>query len=162
MELLNNTEDIIQLIGFHVGEKLFGADILSIREILREPTIEKAEKMPDIVAGIIRLRGEAIPVVDLRRRIGRTAGKIDEGAQTWVLVTQIGEATMGLVADGVTRILRIDPGNILPAPEIIVSGLATPYIRGVCETDLGMLVALNFDRLFTAEEIQSVKMMDVK
>ena len=162
MELLNNTEEIIQLIGFHVGEKVFGADILSVREILREPAIEAVDKAPDIISGIIRLRGQTIPVVNLRQRLRVTVGKTDDRAQTWVLVVQIGESTLGLIADGVTRIFRIDPSSILPAPEIIVSGLTTPYIRGVCESEMGMLVVLNFDRLFTAEETNAVKMMDMK
>ncbi len=162
MELLNNTEEIIQLIGFHVGEKFFGADILSVREILREPAIEVVDNAPEIISGIIRLRGQTIPVVNLRQRLGGTAGNTDGGAPIWVLVTQIGEATLGLIADGVTRIFRIDPSTILPAPEIIVSGLATPYIRGVCESEMGMLVVLNFERLLTADEIKAVKTMDVK
>jgi len=162
LELLNNSEDIIQLIGFHVGEKFFGADILSVQEILREPAIEVIDKAPDFITGIIRLRGQIIPVVNLRQRLGGTAGKTDDAAPMWVLVTQIGESTLGLIADGVTRILRIDPSTILPAPDIIVSGLATPYIRGVCESESGMLVVLNFDRLFSTDEIKAVKMMDVK
>ncbi len=162
MELLNNTEEIIQLIGFHVGEKLFGADILSVREILREPAIEVVDGAPGIVSGVIRLRGQTIPVVNLRQRLGGTAGRTVDGAPIWVLITQIGDATLGLITDGVTRIFRIDPSTILPAPDIIVSGLTTPYIRGVCESEMGMLVVLNFDRLFTPDEIKAVKMMDVK
>jgi len=162
LELLNNTEEIVQLIGFHVGEKFFGADILSVREILREPAIEVVDKAPEIIAGVIRLRGQTIPVVNLRQRLGSASGEIEDGDPLWVLITQIGDATLGLIADGVTRIFRIDPSTILPAPEIIVSGLATPYIRGVCESEMGMLVVLNFDRLFTADEISAVKMMDVK
>ena len=162
MELLNNTEEIIQLIGFHVGEKLFGADILSVREILREPAIEVVDGAPGIVSGVIRLRGQTIPVVNLRQRLGGAAGRTVDGAPIWVLVTQIGDATLGLITDGVTRIFRIDPSTILPAPDIIVSGLTTPYIRGVCESEMGMLVVLNFDRLFTPDEIKAVKMMDVK
>lgn len=162
MELLNTTEDIIQLIGFQVGERSFGADILSVREILREPIIQSVENAPDIISGIIRLRGQAIPIVNLRKRLGENAGQSGDAAPIWVLIAFIGDTTLGMIVDNVTRILRIDPSTILPAPEIIVSGLATPYIKGVCESEIGMLVVLNFDRLFTADDIKAVKMMDVK
>jgi purine-binding chemotaxis protein CheW len=162
LELLNNTEDIIQLIGFQVGGKSLGADILSIREILRAPPIEAVENAPDMISGVIRLRGQTIPIVDLRERLGENAGRVDDAAPIWVLVVSIGEILIGMMVDYVTRIIRIDPGTILPAPEIIVSGMATPYIKGVCESEVGMLVVLNFDRLFTTDEIKEVKMMDVK
>jgi purine-binding chemotaxis protein CheW len=162
LELLNTTEDIIQLIGFQVGERSFGADILSVREILREPAIQSVEKAPDMVSGIIRLRGQTIPIVNLRKRLGDNAGQFGGAAPIWVLIAFIGDTTLGMIVDNVTRILRIDTSTILPAPELIVSGLATPYIRGVCESEIGMLVVLNFDRLFTADEIKAVKMMDVK
>jgi purine-binding chemotaxis protein CheW len=162
LELLNNTEDIIQLIGFQVGEKSLGADLLSIREILRDPTIETVENAPDMICGVIRLRGQTIPIVDLRERLGGNAGQVEDAAPVWVLVVSIGEISIGMMVDYVTRIIRIDPGTILPAPEIIVSGMATPYIKGVCESEVGMLVVLNFDRLFTTDEIKAVKMMDVK
>jgi purine-binding chemotaxis protein CheW len=162
LELLKNTEDIIQLIGFQVGGRLLGADILSVQEILRDPTIEAVENAPDMIAGVIYLRGQTIPIVDLRERLGNKAGQVDDAASCWVLVTIIGDMSLGVMVDYVTRIIRVDPHTILPAPEIIVSGLATPYIRGVCESEMGMLVVLNIDRLFTTDEIKAVKMMDVK
>jgi purine-binding chemotaxis protein CheW len=162
LELLKNTEDIIQLIGFQVGGRLLSADILSVQEILRDPTIEAVENAPDMIAGVIYLRGQTIPIVDLRERLGNKAGQVDDAASCWVLVTIIGDMSLGMMVDYVTRIIRVDPHTILPAPEIIVSGLATPYIRGVCESEMGMLVVLNIDRLFTTDEIKAVKMMDVK
>ena len=161
MELLKNTEDIIQLIGFQVGERFLGADILSVQEILRGPTIEAVENAPEMITGVIYLRGQTIPIVDLRERLGNKAGKVDDAATCWVLVTIIGDMSLGMVVDYVTRIIRVDPRTILPAPEIIVSGLATPYIKGVCESEMGMLVVLNIDRLLTTDEIKAVKMMDV-
>ncbi len=161
MELLTNTEDIIQLIGFQIGEKSFGADILSVQEILRAPAIEAVKSAPDLISGIIRLRGQTIPIVNLRERLGGDAGQISDAASNWVLIALIGDMTIGMIADNVTRIIRIDPNTILPAPEIIVSGLSTPYIKGVCESEMGMLIVLNFDRLFTTDEIKAVKKMDV-
>jgi purine-binding chemotaxis protein CheW len=161
LELLTNTEDIIQLIGFQIGGKSFGADILSVQEILRAPAIETVESSPGLISGIIRLRGQTIPVVNLRERLGGDAGQISDAASNWVLIALIGDMTIGMIADNVTRIIRIDPSTILPAPEIIVSALSTPYIKGVCESEMGMLVVLNFDRLFTTDEIKAVKKMDV-
>lgn len=155
-----NKEDIVQLIGFYVGQKFFGTDILTVREILRDPVIQTVDHAPDSISGMVRLRGKTIPIVDLKRRLGdkSDAGKSD---QKWVLIAQVGDMTLGFIADAVTRIFRIDPSSIFPAPELILSGMSTPYIRGVCESELGMLVVLELNRILTGDEIKALEKMDI-
>lgn len=160
MVLSENKDDIVQIIGFYVGQKLFGTDLLSVREIIRSPEIEPSKDGQEIISGIIRLRGEVIPVVDLNARLGEGA-KADDGDKTWILIAQTGNQALGFVANSVTRIYKIDPESILPAPELILAGLTNPYIRGVCESELGMLVVLDFGRLLSKEEIQKLEKMDL-
>lgn len=151
-------EDIVQVVGFYVGQKLFGADIMSVREILRDPTIHPFDEPLDLIAGIINLRGRKIPTLDLNKRMGKGAIP-DEESKRWVLIAQVGDLMVGLIADGVTRIFRINPDSILPAPEIILSGMKSPYVQGVCESELGMLVLLDPDQLLTGDEMKALKEM---
>ena len=151
-------ESLVQLIGFYVGKKIFGADILSVQEILRDPTIDSIDDSPEFISGVIHLRGQVVPTMDLRRRLGGD-GDPEADHHNWVLVAQIDDVTVGLVADAVTRILRLDAGSILPAPDITLSGMASPYIQGMCETELGMLVVLDLKRLLAGNEIQAIKSM---
>ena len=158
MALITDQENIVQLIGFNVGPKLLGADILTIREILREPSIGEAVGAPSFVAGIAKLRGQVIPIVDLGFVIGITSE--DKGFdKSWVLVVQAGEHLVGYRIDSVTPILRVEENTILPAPDIIVSGLRSKYIRGVCETEKGLLVVVDLEYILDDDEVKALERM---
>jgi purine-binding chemotaxis protein CheW len=128
---------------------------------LRDPTIDSIEGCPDFVTGIIRLRGQLVPAFDLRNRMGNGSDP-DTDQQNWVLIAELGGQRVGLVADSVTRIMRIRAGSILPAPQIALSGATSSHIQGICESELGMLVVLDLKRLFTSDEIEAIKTMYTK
>ena len=158
---LPEKEDSIQLISFNIGRKLFGIDIMTIREILRDPKIEVLGKAPAFIEGVVRVRGEVIPVVDLKRRLGG-AEKTSQGDNQWLMITNVASYLAGFVVDKVTRILKIEPDTIMAAPDLIFGGSQRPYIRGVCESEMGMLVVLDFARLLSADEIHELKKIDVR
>ena len=58
-----------QLVGFFIGEEMFGVDILSVQEIIRDTLITPIPDAPDFLEGVINLRGNIIPVIDLRKRL---------------------------------------------------------------------------------------------
>ncbi len=149
-------EASIQLIGFYAGGKFFGVDILTIREILRDPLIEPIQNAPAFIEGCVRIRGEVVPVISLKKRFGN-ARSTHQSDQYWVLITSVSGRVFGLIVDSVTRILKINENSILAAPDIILSGLRRQYIQGVCNTELGMLVVLDLNRMLGVDEIQALK-----
>lgn len=152
---LNTTEDAVQLIGFYIGQKLCGADILSIQEILRNPAISSSEDCPQFLEGAIELRGESIPLIDLKRRLsGVTDG--NEARGEWVLIATVGERKAAYAVDAVTRILKLSKRDILPAPDLILSGLRSQYIRGVYNSEFGLLIVLDLNRMLSADEIKTL------
>ena len=62
-----------QLVGFRIGEETYGVQIGSVREIVRVPEITTVPNAPEMIEGVINLRGKIIPVMDLRKRFGSTA-----------------------------------------------------------------------------------------
>ncbi len=153
---LSDSEKIIQLIGFYAGEKFFGADILTVQEILRDPVVEPVKDAPAFIEGSIDLRGQSIPLVDLRSRLdpGHTP---DPGAPAWVLIIRLEENLVGYLVDSVTRIMKIAPEHILPAPELMLVGLRSQYILGVCKSELGLLIVTNLARMLEANEADALK-----
>lgn len=151
-------EENVQLIGFYAGGKLLGVDILTVREILRDPSIETIPNAPPFIQGAVRIRGDAIPMVNLKDRLGgaKPKGRTDP---EWVLIAAANDRLLAFAVDSVTRILRIEVDSILPAPELILSGSRSHYIRGVCNSEFGMLVVIDLDRLLGADEIKSLKKM---
>ena len=160
MALNPEQQDSIQLIGFNAGGKLYAVDILTIREILRDLTIEPIPKAPPFIEGIIRIRGEVIPVINLQKRLGKdaSAGATD---RNWALVAMVGDRVIAFLVDSVTRILKISTDSIMPAPELILSGLRRQYLKGVCNTELGMLVVLDLNRMLGNDEIKEMKKLSI-
>lgn len=153
-------EEIVQLVGFGVGQKLYGADIFSVREIIRDPMIETISDGPEFIGGVVRLRGETVPIVDLGYRLGKTQATDTDNRQ-WVLIAKSSGVFVGYVVDSVSRIMKISADSILPAPELILVGLRSQYIRGVCNTERGLLIVLDLDRLLVADEIDALRKLNV-
>lgn len=156
MVLTPDKDDSAQLIGFHAGGKLFGVNILTIREILRDSPIEPIKNTPPFIEGRIKVRGEVIPVIDLKKRLGK-AGSVAREERNWVLIANVGDRNLAFLVDSVTRILKISLASILPAPDLIRSGMRSQYIKGVCNSEFGMLIVLDLNRMLGANEIKELK-----
>lgn len=160
MALIFDQEDILQLVGFQIGSKLFGANILTVREILRDPNVEEVGNLPDFIEGIIRLRGEVLPVIDLGRILGLPPNLYRE--RVWALIAKAGQKDVGYIVDAVTPIIRVKKNAVSPAPDIIIEGLRSKYISGVCETDKGLLVVVDLDQILLNDEVRAMSKLTIK
>ncbi|MDY7000335.1 MAG: chemotaxis protein CheW [Thermodesulfobacteriota bacterium] len=141
--------ELIQLVTFSIGEEEFGVDILKVQEIIRIMEITKVPKAPPFVEGVINLRGNVIPVIDLRKRFGLETREHD--SQTRIIVIEINKMIVGFVVDSVSEVLRI-PENTVEPPPPVVSGLESEYISGVGKLEDRLLIMLDLDRLLSSEE----------
>jgi len=149
-------DGLMQLVGFEVGKEIFGVDILMVREIIRSAPITSVPNSPEFVEGVINLRGDIIPVIDLRKRLNLFKNNSQE--KNWILILDIDRSVTGFVVDKVDEVLKIDQNNIEPAPEIVLAGLESQYIRGVTEVDdKRLMILLNFDSILLANEIKQLK-----
>ena len=146
-----SAEDLLQLVGFTLGEEDFGVDILSVQEINRVTEITKIPGTPDFVKGVINLRGNVIPVIDLRSRLGMPEREHDK--QTRIIVADVDDRTVGLVVDAVSEVIRMDANLVEPPPEIIVgAGDKGRYIKGVGKLDDKLLMLLDINSMFSKQE----------
>ena len=107
-------EETTQIIVFKLGEEEFGVNILQVREIEKlDQGITRVPRAPHFVEGIINLRGEIIPIVDLRARFGLTLPEL--GLNSRVIIVEVGEALVGMLVDAVEEVLRIPVSAIEPA-----------------------------------------------
>jgi purine-binding chemotaxis protein CheW len=147
-----------QLVGFVIGEEMFGVDILTVQEIIRDSAITAIPDAPDFLEGVINLRGSIIPVIDLRKRL-----KLHQRTQTpsgsWIIILTIDGRITGFIVDRVTKVLTVPVESIKPPPDIVVAGLKSQYVRGVCKLEQRLLVLLDFSRILMAEEIKKLKSM---
>ncbi len=154
----SNRDQFMQLVGIAIGEELIGVDILSVQEILRTTTVTPIPNTPEFIEGVINLRGNIIPVIDLRKRLNLVK---DEklNPNYWVIVLVVEERVTGFIVDRVTKILNVPVESIKPPPDIVVAGLKSQYVRGVCKLDKRLLILLDFNRILMVEEIKKLKAM---
>lgn len=152
------SQNSLQLVGFVIGEQVFGVDILTVQEIIRDAAITPIPDSPEFLEGVINLRGRIIPVIDLRKRLKLTGAASVEKA-TWIVILLIEGRVTGFVVDRVTKVLNLPVSQIKPPPDIVVAGLKSQYVRGVCKMDRQLLILLDFSRILMAEEIKKLKAM---
>ncbi len=139
----------VRLITFRVGPETFVLDIMILRQIIAYAGSTPVPKAPSFIEGIIVLRDEVVPVIDLRARLFPDAPKGSE--YPLVLITQSPAGQIGLKVDEVRRIVTIDVEEILPAPRI-VKGMEGEFFLGVVRQGEENYMLVDVDSLLTAEE----------
>ena len=142
-------EEVLQLVSFCIGNEEFGVDILKVQEINRVVDITKVPRSPEFVEGIINLRGNVIPIIDLRKRFNLELSEHDKN--TRIVVVDIEGQTMGMVVDSVSEVLRIPSSTIEPTPDVVTS-VESDYIKGVAKLDNRLLIHLDLSKILSGEE----------
>lgn len=150
-------ERLMQLVGFVIGKAQFGVDILKVQEIIRSAPITQVPDSPDFIEGVINLRGSIIPVIDLRKRLKLYRPDVHAQLDTWIVILNINDRITGFIVDRVTRVLKIEESTVEPPPEIVVGGLKSQYISGVCKVGEKLLILLNFDQILLFDEIRELR-----
>ena len=147
------TGDLLQLVGFRLGNEEYGIDILKVQEINRIADITRIPQSPDFVEGVINLRGNVIPIINLRKRFNMPEREHDR--QTRIVVGEIEGRTVGLVVDAVSEVLRLPADTIEPAPKLVSKGQAD-YITGVGKLEDRLLMLLDIDKILTGPDKEKV------
>jgi purine-binding chemotaxis protein CheW len=140
--------DDVQLVTFKVAGQDFAFNIFQVERILRYEAPAPLPKAPDFLEGVLRYQGVAVPLVDLRKRLG-VAAPLREETRTVILEWEGGK--LGVVVDAVTEVLQVAAPQITP-PSKIVKGLAAEYITGLVVKDSRTIIVLNTARLLTSPE----------
>ncbi len=142
-------ENLDQLISFAISDEDYGVDIQTVKEVIRHREITRLPKAPAFVKGVINLRGDIIPIIDLRERFGMEQQEYSN--MTRVIVVEVEGRSVGMVVDSVSHVIRIEEGQIEPPPPC-VGKKSEEYIRGVGKVDEKLIVLLHITRILTAEE----------
>lgn len=131
-----------------------GADYaLPAEAVLQMESFTGATVVPgtqSFVAGIIQLRGHVVPVVDLRKRFGLPSVPVT--GETRVVVGQLRERVVALVADTAREVLRLVPSQIKPPPRILEVG-ASGYVSAVAQVGPRTVLILDFAKVIGEETI---------
>ncbi len=146
-----------QYLTYKLADELFAFDIAKVREVLDFTSITHVPKMPEFMRGVISLRGSAVPVVDLRLKLGMP--KTEKTVDTCVIISEVrvnGEpTTIGALADSVQEVMDLGAEHIEPAPKI-GTGLNTEFIRGMGRHGEQFIIILDIDKVFSDDELAAL------
>ena len=146
-------EQELQLVTFRLANEEYGLPITKVQEINRVVPVTKLPQTPPFMEGIINLRGRIIPVIDLRKRFTMLAAAHDD--ETRIIIVEISGQTVGVTVDAVKEVVRLNTGNIEPPPTTVA--VDSQYIYGVGKINDRLIILLDIDKVFTAQEELAVK-----
>lgn len=127
-------DDIVQLVGFIIGQEEYAVPILSIQEIIKPIEYTRVPSVPSYILGVFNLRGSVIPLLDLRTKFKMEPAKVTE--DTRYIVMKGKDNTAGFVIDRLTEAIRIKSSKIGPPPETIHADKGMVYGIGMREDNI--------------------------
>lgn len=150
-----------QYLSFKLGKERYGINIINTREVLEASELTRVPKMPDFMCGVINLRGNAVPIIDLNLKF-----KMDihsERERNNIIVTEVDDyednehkLTIGIYTDSVQKVLTIEPENIESTPKIGIP-INTEFIYGMGKVENGFIILLNINKILNNHDLNSIK-----
>ena len=142
---------------FSLGAEQYGLEILKVREIIGYIDVTAVPQTPHHVKGVINLRGQVIPVIDLRAKFGMETAEVTE--QSCIIVVEIAQegrkCSMGIVVDRVQEVLDIAGGSIEDAPRFGAS-VNTDFILGMGKVGDAVKILLDIDKVLAGDHFDGL------
>lgn len=147
-------EKTITLVTFILSGEKYGIDIMQTNEIIKMEKITPIPNTMEFVEGVINLRGNIIPIIDLKKRFNLYSG---ENQANNIVVLKLEDMTIGIMIDAINNTISLSRDQILPPPPV-VSGIGREYISGVARDEKDkLLILLDINKLVSYEEIEHMK-----
>ncbi len=138
---------------FALGQEEFGLEILKVKEIIGYQDITSVPQTPIEVKGVINLRGQVIPIIDLRVRFGMEEKEVTE--QTCIIVVEVelegNNTQVGIIVDNVSEVLDIQEAQIEPSPEF-GNQVNTDFILGMGKIGENVKILLDIDQVLAGTQ----------
>jgi purine-binding chemotaxis protein CheW len=143
-----------QFMTVKLGNDLFAISVAQVREVLEISQITRVPTAPADMRGVVNVRGQASPVVDLRLKFGLP--EVPDTVHTRIIVMELeldGEATvLGGVADSVHEVIELEAGSINPPPRIAMRS-RTDFIAGMGRRGDDFIIILDANAVFSSDEL---------
>ncbi len=147
-----------QYLAFELEDEVFAFDISRVREVLEFNKVTKVPQTPEMMRGVINLRGSVVPVIDIRIKFGM--GRIEKTVNTVIIIIEIDldteSTTVGVLVDSVKEVMDLNNDQIEPPPSIGTQ-LNTEFIKGMGKQDGEFIIILDIEKIFSSEELDVVQ-----
>ena len=132
----------LQFVAFSIGEEEYCIDISKVREVKEMLPITRVPQAPDDVEGIVNLRGQVIPIVNLKKKLGYYG---ENSQDDKIILVELENEIVGFIVDDVSDVITIEEKEIERPSGIL--GLSTQYIKGIAKKDDRLLLILDLDKI---------------
>ena len=151
-------DQLRQYLTFQAGNKDLAISILDVKEIIEINTITDVPMTPDYIRGVINLRGNVVPVIDLSARLGKHCSEITK--RSCIVLVQVEykdeSQLLGMLVDAVDEILEIPDANIMPPPDFGAE-IRTDFIQAMGRVGDEFIILLNINRVLSVKELSQLK-----
>lgn len=153
--LLNGTLDDrspehVQLVTFEVKQQLFGIDVSRVQEVIRFESIIETPGSLDLIEGVIDLRGNIIPVIDLRKRF--KMNRLDDKTRQRIIIVESQDYIFGFVVDKVNEVYTFNVSEFeLPPPGVSAPG--SEYTVGMVHKEDALLLFLDIEKVLDLDQL---------
>lgn len=149
-----NSFDYTQYLTFHLAGEEYAVGILQIREIITYGTLTKVPHTPPSIRGVINLRGNVVPVIDLGLKFALTASPVTDRTCIVIVEANINDSRtiMGVIADSVSQVISMSEDEILPAPAF-GTRVRIDFLRGMGKSGEKFVLILDIDKVLSAEDL---------
>jgi len=145
---MNNREYVI----FKLADESYAVDIDHVENIEKHTEITRVPYTKKYIKGVINLRGNIIPVIDVRKRFNLKTKEVDKDSR--IMIINHGELKVGLLVDVSSEVLQIEDENIEPAPK--VTGADDDYISSIGKDNGRIIMIVDLDKLLETEEFEDL------
>ncbi len=146
-----DSERVKEFLTFTLGEENYALDILTVKEIRGYESVTKIANAPAFIKGVINLRGDIVPIVDLRIKFNLGSASYDEF--TIVIVLNIRDRIVGIVVDGVSDVISLSQSQMRPPPNFGVA-FNSRYLLGLATVNEQMIILVDIDELISSDELE--------
>jgi len=140
-----------QYLTFDIEEETYGLFLKDSKEIIKTPKITNVPNTADHIIGVINLRGQVVPVVNLKKKLNLNKGEDESFKEKKIIVTNIKDIIIGVLVDNVREVVTLNVDNI---EEMTDSrrGLKEDFIEGVVNYDNDLLVIINVEKVLFSDK----------
>jgi purine-binding chemotaxis protein CheW len=135
-----NQDEEIQVVAFRLGKEEYAVDILNVQEIIRLLNITRVPRAEDHIEGVVNLRGNIIPIINLHKQFNlQSAGKEEDRR---IIVFQFDDLKAGIIVDEVSEVLRLVKADIEETAKVY-SSISAEHIQGIAKVNDRLLILLD-------------------
>ncbi len=139
-----------EFLTFTLGDEHYALDILTVKEIRGYESVTKIANAPAFIKGVINLRGDIVPIVDLRIKFN--VGEATYNEFTIVIVLHIHNRIVGIVVDGVSDVVSLNKDQLRPPPNFGVA-FDSRYLLGLATINEQMIILVDINELISSQEM---------